>query len=152
MKNPCVLAWIFALRGLIEILLSAPSSPFISMASSNSFSFVKHNLKTDGCAIAINLLTHPYKIQVGISHHYFYWQHSIAKLQRFNLPVFWKALHACQFWFAAFTFGVYLILQFTDYESIRVFMQEHIQMTCIILNVFGRLYYNSHLLRTFSYI
>lgn len=45
MKNPWVLAAILAPRGLIEILLSLPPSPFISMASRRSFSFVKHNLR-----------------------------------------------------------------------------------------------------------
>lgn len=45
-KKPCVFAWILAPRGLMEILLSAPSSvAFISMASSSNFNFVKHNLE-----------------------------------------------------------------------------------------------------------
>ena len=44
MKNPWVLAAILAPRGFIDILLSAPPSPLISIASSSSFSFVKHNL------------------------------------------------------------------------------------------------------------
>lgn len=46
-KNPCVLALIFAFFGLIEILLSAPSSPLISIAKRSSFNFVKHNLRKD---------------------------------------------------------------------------------------------------------
>lgn len=53
MKNPCVLAWIFAPRGLIEILLSAPSSvALISIASSRSLSLVKHSLHVDTLAIS----------------------------------------------------------------------------------------------------
>lgn len=45
MKNPCVFACILAPLGFIEILLSAPSSlPLISIASSKSFNFEKHNL------------------------------------------------------------------------------------------------------------
>ena len=44
-KNPCVFARIFTPRGLIEILLSLPSSPpFISIASKSSLSFVKQSL------------------------------------------------------------------------------------------------------------
>jgi len=44
MKNPCVLACILEPLGFIDILLSRPSSPFISIANNRSFSFVKHNL------------------------------------------------------------------------------------------------------------
>lgn len=44
MKNPCVLATIFAPLGLMEIFVSTPSVPLTSMARSSSFSFVKHNL------------------------------------------------------------------------------------------------------------
>lgn len=44
-KNPCVFACIFAPRGLMEILQSAPSSvALISIASKSNFNFVKHNL------------------------------------------------------------------------------------------------------------
>lgn len=47
-KNPWVFAKIFTPRGLIEILLSFPSSPpFISIARSRSFNFVKQSLWND---------------------------------------------------------------------------------------------------------
>lgn len=45
MKNPWVFAKIFTSLGLIEIFVSLPSSPpFISIASSKSFSLMKHSL------------------------------------------------------------------------------------------------------------
>lgn len=56
MKNPCVLACILAPRGLMEILLSLPFSPLISMARSSNFSFVKHNL----LAYKIQILAFPF--------------------------------------------------------------------------------------------
>lgn len=44
-KNPCVFACILAPRGLMDILLSAPSSaPLISMANNSNFSLEKHSL------------------------------------------------------------------------------------------------------------
>lgn len=44
-KNPCVFAIIFTPRGLMEILLSLPSSPpLISIASKSSLSFIKQSL------------------------------------------------------------------------------------------------------------
>lgn len=43
-KNPWVLATILAPRGLIEILVSAPSVPLTSIARRRSLSLVKHNL------------------------------------------------------------------------------------------------------------
>ena len=45
MKNPCVLGCSLMWRGLMAILLSAPSSPRASIASSSSFSLVKHSLR-----------------------------------------------------------------------------------------------------------
>lgn len=44
MKNPCVLATILAPLGFMEILVSAPSDPFTSIANNSNFSLVKHNL------------------------------------------------------------------------------------------------------------
>ena len=45
MKKPTVLEGSFVPLGLIEILLSFPSSLLTSMASNNSFSFTKHSLE-----------------------------------------------------------------------------------------------------------
>ena len=44
MKNPTVLAGIFDPRGLIEILVSPPSSGLTSRARSSSLSFTKQSL------------------------------------------------------------------------------------------------------------
>lgn len=55
MKNPCVLASIFAPRGLIEILLSLSSVPLISIANRSSLSFVKQSLWN---SIKINVTFH----------------------------------------------------------------------------------------------
>ena len=45
MKKPTVLEGSFVPLGLIEILLSFPSSLLTSMASNSSFNFTKHNLE-----------------------------------------------------------------------------------------------------------
>ena len=45
MKNPTVFDGSFVPLGLIDILLSFPSSVFTSMANNSNFSFTKHNLK-----------------------------------------------------------------------------------------------------------
>ena len=45
MKKPTVFEGSFVPLGLMEILLSFPSSVFTSIAKSNNFSFTKHSLK-----------------------------------------------------------------------------------------------------------
>ena len=45
MKNPTVLAGSLVPLGLMEILLSFPSSPLTSIAKSSNFNLTKHNLK-----------------------------------------------------------------------------------------------------------
>ena len=59
-KNPTVLAGIFDPRGLIEILVSPPSSGLTSRASSNSLSFTKQSLKVSlGSRIYVILTLQP---------------------------------------------------------------------------------------------
>ena len=45
MKKPTVFAGSFVPRGLMEILLSVPSSAFTSMASSSNFNLTKQSLE-----------------------------------------------------------------------------------------------------------
>ena len=57
-KNPTVLAGIFDPRGLIEILVSPPSSGLTSRASSSSLSFTKQSLKKS--LVVPENIGHPY--------------------------------------------------------------------------------------------
>lgn len=67
-KKPWVFACILAPRGLMEILLSAPSSvALISIANNSSFNFVKHNLSEHDAIVGKEDETTKFRLLIDVN-------------------------------------------------------------------------------------